>query len=683
MKRPELPKTVCATAMTLALAGAFGPAAAFAADANVTTAATANLQTVQSETDDDDNLVNLDDFEHEIEQDQFFANGKPVTPSFTLITSHGEVAELPENAYTITYQKQDGEDDYGDEKWIGIDSATDAGSYRIVLTGNKDAGFTGTLEIPFWIYDKNDISHASMTITNGTFNPYDADDPGDYDPNDGYYSFDYTGDSIKPVFKLKLVGKTLSEGTDFSVVGYAQDQNGLMFHIQGHPKEAGLYQVTFEGKGAYKGIYTDTFRVDGNDSSDDENESTFRKSGSKKTLGLMFFTRDGRHDYLYTGSRISPKPWLVDADNGFKTINPDTYESEYARYVPKYDWYEPVTGAPVSRGEYKVSYVAKKGSGYTGRTGYVQTLRISDDNDLNHAGVVSYWDKYTYSGAPHVSYTGKPAKLGIRVTLPNGKVAKEGKDYKILYRAAESTKGKNATEKEGTPVNAGYYRLVLKGINAYKGQSCSFDNRLYVTRNDAGGMATMVYALPNDNLTLNDAWAVSEARKAYNKLSAKAKKQYEREYKKDKLRGYEKLKNLEQKIEKLRGNKITSQTKKAAKHPSRITVNSKNVTAKVVDKSAKKAKFSKGKVTTIVLGSKVKSIAKGAFNKYKKATTLQVQTKKLSKKSVKNTLKSSNIKTVEVKVSKKAKTNKKYVKTYKKVFTKTVTGKKVKVVLLK
>lgn len=61
-----------------------------------------------------------------------------------------------------------------------------------------------------------------------------------------------------------------------------------------------------------------------------------------------------------------------------------------------------------------------------------------------------------------------------------------------------------------------------------------------------------------------------------------------------------------------------------------------------------------------------------------KVKTLTVKTKGLTKASVKYSLKGSKIKTVKVKVGKK-KTNKKYVKKYKKYFTKKNCGKKVRV----
>lgn len=113
-----------------------------------------------------------------------------------------------------------------------------------------------------------------------------------------------------------------------------------------------------------------------------------------------------------------------------------------------------------------------------------------------------------------------------------------------------------------------------------------------------------------------------------------------------------------------------------------VTINVQKVTASALNKAVKKLNTSKKTastktITSIVLGAKVKGISKKAFAKYTKAKTLTVKTKKLTKESVKNSLKGSKVTTVKVKVSSKAKTNKKYVKTYKKYFAKANSGKKV------
>jgi hypothetical protein len=107
-----------------------------------------------------------------------------------------------------------------------------------------------------------------------------------------------------------------------------------------------------------------------------------------------------------------------------------------------------------------------------------------------------------------------------------------------------------------------------------------------------------------------------------------------------------------------------------------VTVNTKTVSADAVNTAVTKAGGSSEYVTTIVLGKKVKIISKSAFKNYKNAKTLVVKTKKLKRAKVKKSLKDSEITNVKVQVGKK-KTNKKYVKRYKRIFTKKNAGKKV------
>lgn len=120
-------------------------------------------------------------------------------------------------------------------------------------------------------------------------------------------------------------------------------------------------------------------------------------------------------------------------------------------------------------------------------------------------------------------------------------------------------------------------------------------------------------------------------------------------------------------------------TEKQAATVTKVTVNTKTVSAKAVNKAIKKAGATRGKVKTIVLGKNVKKIKKGAFKNCKKAKTLIIKTKKLKKSTVKNSLKGSKIAKVQVKVGSK-KANKQYIKKYKKIFTKKIVGKKVKIV---
>ena len=109
-----------------------------------------------------------------------------------------------------------------------------------------------------------------------------------------------------------------------------------------------------------------------------------------------------------------------------------------------------------------------------------------------------------------------------------------------------------------------------------------------------------------------------------------------------------------------------------------VTVNSATVNAAAIDKAVKANGGSEKYVTKIILGNKVKKISSGAFKKYTKAKTIVVKSKKLTKASVKGSLKGSKVTAVQVKAGSKAQ-NKQYVKKYKTFFTKANAGKKATV----
>lgn len=131
----------------------------------------------------------------------------------------------------------------------------------------------------------------------------------------------------------------------------------------------------------------------------------------------------------------------------------------------------------------------------------------------------------------------------------------------------------------------------------------------------------------------------------------------------------------------------------------KVTVNPLNYVGKTVKVKGNTYKITsdkKGKRTvTLVKAKNAKSVVIPATIKYKgktysvnkiqakafkksKATKVTIKTKKLTKKTVRNALKGSKVKTIKVKVGKK-KINKKFAKKYKKIFTKKNCGKKVKV----
>ena len=107
--------------------------------------------------------------------------------------------------------------------------------------------------------------------------------------------------------------------------------------------------------------------------------------------------------------------------------------------------------------------------------------------------------------------------------------------------------------------------------------------------------------------------------------------------------------------------------------PNTVAINGKTFKVTQIEASA----FKGSKIRTVTIGTNVKTIKANAF-KSSKATKLVVKTKLLKKSTVKKSLKSSKIKTVQVKIGSKS-VNKKFIKTYKKIFTKSNAGVKVTV----
>ena len=121
--------------------------------------------------------------------------------------------------------------------------------------------------------------------------------------------------------------------------------------------------------------------------------------------------------------------------------------------------------------------------------------------------------------------------------------------------------------------------------------------------------------------------------------------------------------------------KATAEKEAADKAAAELAAASDITTAKVTAAQVKAA--SDLGATAITLDSSVKSIAKNAF-KGTNIKTITIKSKKLTKKGVKNALKGSKVKTVKIDLGSK-KLNKKFVKKYKKFFTKAIVGKKVTV----
>ncbi|MBQ6440700.1 MAG: hypothetical protein IJJ06_11400 [Mogibacterium sp.] len=130
------------------------------------------------------------------------------------------------------------------------------------------------------------------------------------------------------------------------------------------------------------------------------------------------------------------------------------------------------------------------------------------------------------------------------------------------------------------------------------------------------------------------------------------------------------------KVLSLKSKKVALTKAKNAKSvsvPETIKIKGKTYKVTQIDANAFKAK----KIRTVTIGKNVKVIKKNAF-KGSKATKIVLKTKLLKKAKIKGCLKGSKVKMVQVRLGSKSQ-NKKFVKSYKKIFTKANAGKKVMV----
>ena len=110
--------------------------------------------------------------------------------------------------------------------------------------------------------------------------------------------------------------------------------------------------------------------------------------------------------------------------------------------------------------------------------------------------------------------------------------------------------------------------------------------------------------------------------------------------------------------------------RKSVRIPATVTINNRQYKVTGIDARA----FSGSRIRTVTIGKNVKTIKKNAF-KGSKAVKLIIKSKKLTKKSIRGSLKGSKVRTVQIKVGKKA-LNRKYLRKYRKIFTRKNTGKK-------
>lgn len=120
---------------------------------------------------------------------------------------------------------------------------------------------------------------------------------------------------------------------------------------------------------------------------------------------------------------------------------------------------------------------------------------------------------------------------------------------------------------------------------------------------------------------------------------------------------------------------VKARNKSSVTVPATVKIGGRSYKVTTVNANA----FKGSRIRTVTIGKNVKKLCKNAFRN-SKVTKVILKTKLLKKAKVKGSLKGSKVKTVSVKITKKAsKTNRTYVKKYKKYFTRVNAGKKVSV----
>ena len=140
--------------------------------------------------------------------------GKPITPEIT-VTVEGKTL-VQDTDYTVTYENN-----------------VEPGTAKAVVQGMD--GYTGTVEMPFTIQKAQEPEQPPVELTKEDVSLENS-------------RFPYTGKPITPAVTVTADGKTLEEGSDYTLT-YRDNE------------KPGTATVTVEGKGGYTGKVTLSFTI--------------------------------------------------------------------------------------------------------------------------------------------------------------------------------------------------------------------------------------------------------------------------------------------------------------------------------------------------------------------------------------------------------------------------------------
>ena len=547
--------------------------------------------------------------------DLVIKRGSKVAPELEVTLNEKVLTEGTD--YKVTYYSVTREGDYWDYEWERVAKVTAPLSIgRYEAEITAMGSYTGTQSYYFGIYDKNDLGI------------------GDFELNQSVYA--YTGEPVKIGYTITAYdGTELVFGKDYRLwygiwddLAGEDDSGAIVGEVSETPPTEindsdydERYAVYAEGIGEYCGkSYTRVFDI--------VEPNNIRAAVFKFADPALAKT----HEIAYTGKAVTPKFTLViPGKNGDTTlVEGRDYTVEY-REDNNWEYVDATTAV----GQYTIIV---NGIDY-------------EDEDGNEVGY--YGSKYFYFNigkslanakvtVADQDYTGKRLNPAVTVML-DGKVV-PADCYSVEY--ANNVDPGTAT----VTVTAREYDAEYE-YTGYIGSAAATFKIVDKVADKAAADAAIAKINAIGKVTAKSGDAIAKARDAYNALTDDQKKLVSADV-------LAKLTSAESAYTKAVADEKAAQKKAAS------TINKATVKAADIKKASDLG------ATTVTLGAKVKKIAKNAF-KGTKITTVVVKTTKLKKSTVKNAFKNSKVKTVKVPKAKK--------KAYKKIFTKKVVGKKVKV----
>ena len=309
---------------------------------------------------------------YSVEVTNYTYTGGNIIPEIKVIKDKGEPteAELDRKNYTISYQQNGA-------------SATpqDVGEYDIIVSGNNDNNYTGTLTASFSILQR------PVNDTKITQNQISAT------------AYSFTGNQVKPkiVLSHELSGSTIKlvEGTDYTVA-YENNVNA--------GEDTAKAIVT--GMGNYSGTREITFSI------------------AKKSLKEADVVIEPVGVQAYTGKAIEPKPTVTLGDYELK--EGVDFEYYYSNNVE------------IGTNKAKVGIRAKEGGNFqlTKEVTFSIQASISSNCDMYFTDTVDESNE--------CFYTGSAIRPGVKIVdEKSGATLRQGADYVVTY--SDNTNAGTAT----------------------------------------------------------------------------------------------------------------------------------------------------------------------------------------------------------------------------------------------